>query len=402
MKQNLVIIGFGMASHRLLKSLVAAGHQWNITVIGAEPEPAYNRILLSPVLAGEMSADELALAPASWYRDNGIRLHLGDGVASLDRSNRVVVTEQGARFGYDRLVFATGSRPARPGFEGDTLPGVVGLRNLADTRWLLQQSKAKRRAVVLGGGFLGLEAAEGLRKQGMEVSLVHRGSHLLNRQLDATAGELLGRTLGERGLSLYLENAITRVTTMDPIRGVELRDGTLLAADLVVVAAGISPNRELAEDAGLDCGRGIRVDDRLVTSDPAIHALGECCQFGELTYGLVEPVNRQADLLAARLTGAEARYQEAPVATRLKISGIEVFSCGELDSRRPGIESIVYHDRHGGEYRHLLLASNRLVGAILYGDTSAGPWLFDHLQQGTDLGPWRAQLAFGEAYCGAA
>ena len=402
MKQDLVIIGFGMASHRLLQSLVAAGHNWNITVIGSEPDPAYNRILLSPVLAGEMTSEDLYLSPLDWYRRNGIRLHLGDGVATLERDNRVAVTEQGRRFPYDRVVFATGSRPARPGFEGDNRPGVVGLRNLADTHWLLEQTHTQRHAVVLGGGFLGLEAAEGLRRQGMQVSLVHRGHYLLNRQLDATAGQLLGQTLSKRGLDLYLENGITRVLGKDPIRQVALHDGTLLDADLVVVAAGITPNREVAEYAGLACERGILVDDQLLTSDPAIHALGECCQFGDRTYGLVEPVNQQADVLAGRLCGADTVYEDKAVATRLKISGINVYSCGELDSRHPGIESIVYHDRHSGEYRNLLLEDNRLVGAILYGDTSAGPWLFEHLQQGTDLEPWRAQLAFGEAYCEAA
>ncbi|WP_243865007.1 NAD(P)/FAD-dependent oxidoreductase [Halospina denitrificans] len=402
MERDLVIIGHGMASQRLLESLVAGRHPWRITVIGAEPERAYNRILLSPLLAGEVTPEQLSFAGPDWYQRHGIRLHTGDGARTIDREQCCVVTEQGARFDYDRLVIATGSRPSSLGLEGENLQGVMGFRSLADVHWLTEQAAEGRRAVVIGGGFLGLEAAEGLRKQGMAVTLVHRGAYPLTRQLDATAGGLLVETLRERGLKLALNSQPARLVGSSRVEALELADGTELPAELVVIAAGITPNREIAADAGLDCGQGIRVDECLTTSDPRVHALGECCEFAGQTYGLVEPVNRQADVLAQHLSGLTAGYRDEPVATRLKISGIDVFSCGETDNPGDGTESIVYHDRRAGEYRHLLLRDNRLVGAILYGDASAGPWLFEHLQQGTDLSDWRPRLAFGEAHCEAA
>lgn len=402
MERDLVIIGHGMASQRLLESLVAGNHRWRITVIGAEPERAYNRILLSPFLAGEVASGQLPFAGADWYQCQGIRLHTGDGVRSIDREEGRVVTENGVCFPYDRLVIATGSRPSALGLPGENLEGVMGFRSLADAHWLTAQAMEGRRAVVIGGGFLGLEAAEGLRKQGMAVTLVHRGAYPLTRQLDATAGGLLAETLRERGLELALDSQPARLAGSSRVEALELADGTALPADLVVIAAGITPNREIAEDAGLDCGRGIRVDEHLTTSDSRIHALGECCEFQGRTYGLVEPVNRQADVLAQHLGGLSACYRDEPVATRLKISGIDVFACGETHNPGDGTESIVYHDRRAGEYRHLLLRDNRLVGAILYGDASAGPWLFEHMQQGTDLGDWRPRLAFGEAHCEAA
>ena len=402
MERDLVIIGHGMASQRLLESLVSTDHPWRITVIGAEPERAYNRILLSPLLAGEASSEQLSFASEDWYQRHGIHLQTGDGVSTIDRQERCVVTQQGWRFHYDRLVIATGSRPSSLGLEGENLPGVMGFRNLADVHWLSGQAVPGRRAIVIGGGFLGLEAAEGLRKQGMAVTLVHRGAYPLTRQLDATAGGLLADTLQQRGLTLALNSHPARLIGASQVLGLELADGIGLPGDLVVIAAGITPNREPGEDAGLDCGKGIRVDECLRTSDSRIHALGECCEFQGQTYGLVEPVNRQADVLAQHLAGLAVGYRDEPVATRLKISGIDVFSCGETNNPGDGTESIVYHDRQAGEYRHLMLRDNRLVGAILYGDASAGPWLFEHLQQGTDLSQWRPRLAFGEAHCEAA
>jgi len=401
MNGNLVVIGHGMASQRLLESLVSAGNPWRVTVIGAEPEPAYNRILLSPLLAGDVTAEQLPFEEEGWYQRHDIRLHNGDGVHRIDREEQCVVTDKGHRFHYDRLVFASGSRPSSLGLEGESLEGVTGFRNLGDMRWLNGRAGPGGRAVVIGGGFLGLEAAEGLRKQGMAVSLVHRGAYPLTRQLDPVAGGMLADTLRQRGMDLVLNTQPARIQGESRATALELADGRVLPADLVVIAAGITPNREAGETAGLDCGRGIRVDEALTTSDPRIHAIGECCEFEHQTYGLVEPVNRQADVLAQRLSGTDAEYLEEPVATRLKISGIEVFSCGETDAG-DDTESIVYHDRRGGEYRRLVLRDNRLVGAVLYGDASAGPWFFEHLRQGTDLSDWRPRLAFGEAHCEAA
>jgi len=399
---ELVIIGHGMATQRLLESLAGEQHGWRVTVISDEPELAYNRILLSPWLAGETTTDALALASPGWYANQGVQLHQGDGVAWIDRAARAVITRAGHRIPFDRLVIATGSRPAIPGIEGADLEGVTGFRSFEDARWMAEGSRQGGNAVVIGGGFLGLEAAEGLRAQGMTVSVVHRGHSPLNRQLDATAGGMLAEALRRRGMVLHLANGVDRIQGNGRVEAVRLQDGRELAADLVVMAAGIQPNRELAEEAGLECERGIHVDATLTTSDERIHALGECCQFRDQTYGLVEPVYRQAEVLADRLCGGRRVYRETPVATRLKISGVDVFSCGDIEPRDRDTESILYHDRRGGEYRRLLLKNNRLVGAVLYGDASMGPWLFEHLSRGTDLSAWRASLAFGEAYCEAA
>ena len=401
-RPHLVIIGHGMGAQRLLQSLSEPFRQrWSITVIGGEPELAYNRIQLSGWLAGDVSPDALTLKEPQWFSDRGYRVHSGDPAIAIDRHQCCVHTQSGLRIGYDRLVLATGSRSAFPELPGIQRSGIQGFRDQADTRQLLEEAQPGNTAVVIGGGFLGLEAADGLRRRGMEVTVLHRSTHLLNRQLDPVAGQLLADTLAARGINIRLESRVAGFDGTDRVRHVALESGETLPADRVVMATGITPNLELAREAGLETDRGIRVDHTLTTSDPLIHALGECCQLADQTYGLVEPVNRQAEVLADRLDGGESLYRDTAVATRLKISGVELFSCGEI-AAGPDTESIVYHDRQGGEYRHLLLRNNRLAGAVLYGDTSTGPWLFEHLQQGTDLAPWRAQLAFGEAHCEAA
>ncbi|TVP52743.1 MAG: NAD(P)/FAD-dependent oxidoreductase [Halomonadaceae bacterium] len=405
--QRLVIIGHGMAAQRLLQSLVAEPAQpWAITVIGEEPETAYNRILLSPLLAGEADSSSLPLCDQHWYQQHQIHCISGDPVTAIDPQAQQVSTASGQQVGYDRLVLATGSRPALPPLPGVERPGIQGFRTLEDTRALQLAARQGGHALVVGGGFLGLEAAEGLRKQGMQVTLLHRSSHLLNRQLDATAGQLLAETLQARGLNLRLETQVAGFHGKDahresPVAAVELTSGETLAADLVVIATGIRPNSELAAAAGLVCDRAVVVDQTLTTSNPHIHALGECCQFHEHTFGLVDPVNQQADVLAAHLLGQPAHYHLSEQATRLKISGIELFSCGQVVPAE-GTESITYYDREQQEYRHLLLRDNRLVGAVLYGDARTGPWLFRQLRQGADLTPWRELLVFGEAHCGAA
>ncbi|MDX5298121.1 MAG: FAD-dependent oxidoreductase [Gammaproteobacteria bacterium] len=402
---TLLIVGHGMATQRLLQNWVASGGQartaLRIQVLGDEPHAAYNRIMLSSVLAGEAGLAQLPLATDAWYAQHGIEVISGDPAIRLDRATRKVHTLSGRQLSYDRLIIGTGSRPAALGVPGEDLPGVIGFRTLADTQALLDAARQHRRAVVIGGGFLGLEAAEGLRKQGMTVTLLHRSSHLLNRQLDAAAGALLADDLSQRGLRIHLNTRISGLLGRSRVRAVELADGSVISTDLVVIAAGITPNVELGRDAGLICEHGLCVDSRLSTSDPRIHALGECAQFGPHTWGLVEPLYRQADILSALLHGETAQYREAPVATRLKISGINLFSCGRVEAGAD-TESIIYHDREHGIYRHLLLRDQRLVGAVLYGDTRDGPWYFDQLQRGADIAPWRAQLAFGEPFCQAA
>ena len=398
MARKLLIIGHGMVSQRLLQELAGRQHDWTITVIGAEPEAAYNRIMLSPLLAREIEAGELPLASTDWYHRHQIKLHLGDPVIAIDRQQRRATTAAGHPFDYDALVLATGAEAAQPVVPGARLDGVLAFRTLAHTRELQARAARGGRAVVVGGGFLGLEAAEGLRKQGMTVTVLHRNSHLLNRQLDPEAADRLTRDLRARGLAIELDASVAALEGDTAVQGVTLTDGSRLAADLVVFATGIRPNRHLAADAGLGVDQGIVVDSQLRTDDPAIHALGECAQFGGHCYGLVDPLYRQAGVLAAVLGGEGAHFSHEPVATRLKISGLQLFSCGAITPDQD-TESLVLRDHDTGQYRRLLLRDNRLAGAVLYGDTRHGPWYYQHLCQGTDLTPWRDQLLFGADFC---
>lgn len=402
--EKLVICGHGMVAQRLLECLSGySNHGFSpIVVISGEPAAAYNRILLSAVLAGDADPDSLALQTDDWYRQRGIELRQGDPVRRIDRSRRQVVTNEGHIESYDRLVLATGSRSASLGLAGETLSGVVGFRDLQDTNTLIRLSQHHRRAVVIGGGFLGLEAAEGLRQRGMDVTVLHRGPHLLNRQLDATGGALLKTSLTKRGLTIQTGTAPIALLGKQAVRAVQLDDDTLIRTDLVVIAAGITPNSELAREAGLACGRAVRVDGQLRTSDDAIFAVGECAQVGETTSGLVEPGYQQAEVLAQVLAqpGCDRHYTPTVVPTRLKISGIPIFSCGQTDADH-GTESLVWQDYETNRYCRLLIRHQRLTGAVLFGITDDGPWYTQRIQQADDISADRANLAFGQAYCGA-
>ncbi|SEM05147.1 NAD(P)/FAD-dependent oxidoreductase [Halomonas daqiaonensis] len=404
--EHLVIIGNGMAGHRLVEALLKrSDHPARITVIGDESAAAYNRILLSPWLAGEMERDALTLREAAWYADHGIELVLGERVTSIGRAERRLTTDAGRTFDYHRLVLATGSRPTMPDVPGIELRGVHGFRDLEDVATLTEAAEQGGHAVVIGGGLLGLEAAEGLRKTGqskgpsLDVSLLQRSSRLMNRQLDATAAGLLEAELVSRGLRIHTEARLAALEGNEAGRvvAVHLEDGRRLAADCVVVAAGITPNAELGQRAGLDVDRAIVVDDTLTTSDASIHALGECCQFEGTTYGLVEPIWRQVEVLAAVLCGDDvAGFREQPSATKLKISGISLFAFGPIEAD-PDHDVLAYHDPEQGDYRRLLLRAGRLEGAILYGDTDMGPWLFTQAQAGSDLTACRQALLLGSA-----
>lgn len=400
-KGTLVICGHGMVAQRLLEQLHDGGHPFSrVVVIGGEPEPAYNRVLLSSVLAGEATVDQIRLKDTAWYETAGIERHYGDPVATIDREGQWVATANGLRVDYDTLVLATGARPAPLGIPGEDLDGVLTFRDLRDTRRLIDLSQRYGRAVVIGGGFLGLEAAEGLRCRGMAVTVLHRNPHLLNRQLDTTGSELLADSLGERGVGIRTGRAPTALLGKHRVRAVQLDDDTLISTDLVITAAGITPNAGLADDAGLDCGRGIRVDRQLRTSDPAIFALGECCEIDGQTFGLVDPGYEQARVLAQVLKdgASEQRFHAASQPTRLKISGIPIFSCGQTREDEH-TESIVWQDYDQNRYCRLLLREGRLVGTVLFGETSDGPWYAEQIHQGRDLTPWRANLAFGREYC---
>lgn len=402
--RKLVICGHGMVAQRLLEQLATRDHGFDpIVVLSGEPAPAYNRILLSSVLAGEAAPDSLTLKADDWFQAQGIHRRQGDPVVAVDRNRKQVMTASGHSETYDDLVLATGSRPASLGVPGEELEGVMGFRDLRDTEKLIRISQRNRRAVVIGGGFLGLEAAEGLRRRGMAVTLLHRSGHLLNRQLDAVGGELLAQALTERGLTIRTLTTPVALLGNRRVRAVQLDDDTLISTDLVVVAAGITPNAELARDAGLACGRAIQVDDQLRTSDPHIFALGECCQIGEQTFGLVDPGYQQADVLAEVLAGGDgpSQYTASVVPTRLKISGIPIFSCGQTETDA-ATESVVWQDHDSNRYCRFLIRDNRLTGAVLFGETQDGPWYAERIQRGDDITAYRAQLAFGQAFCEAA
>lgn len=399
---HLVIIGNGMASHRLIEALVKQPTRpQRITVISAEPTPAYNRILLSPLLAGEIQQDALTLRDADWYAEQGVTLILGEKVEHLNRDNQTVTTHTGRTLNYHRLVLATGSRPAVPDVPGCTLEGVRGFRDLQDAATLEAIAKRGGHTLVIGGGLLGLEAAEGLRKRGnnLTVSVLQRSEYLMNRQLDATASQLLENELAQRGLTLITGAQLARFEgdTNGHVAKVHLANGRQLEATSVIIAAGIIPNKALAHRAGLATGRGIVVDHLLTTSDPAISALGECCQFNDTTYGLVEPIWRQVDVLVATLCGAPTPgYADAPSATKLKISGVALYAFGPTEASAEH-DVLSYHDLERGDYRRLLLRDGQIEGAVLFGDTSQGHWYFEQALAGTDISPYRHVLLFGAA-----
>lgn len=404
-KDTLIVCGHGMVAQRFLEELVSKASipYRNIIVFNGETAAAYNRVQLSALLSGETDEESLPLKPDAWFARHGIQVHHSETVHAIAPHNRTVTTSTGKVFSYSTLVIATGASPARLGIPGEQLNGVMNFRDLNDTRALIELSQRQQRAVVVGGGFLGLEAAEGLLRRGMDVTLLHRSGHLLNRQLDPESGKLLSDALTGRGLKILTSTSPIQVLGQESVRAIQLNDQTLITTDLIVIATGITPNRELAQNAGLACGRGIQVNSQLQTSNPHIFALGECCEFNGETFGLVEPGYQQAKTLACVLAGATkgAAYQPSKTATRLKIGGIPVFSCG-LQAPDEHTESLISQDITTGGYNHLLVRDNRLVGAILMGNTSQGPWYQALINDNVDIQSFRAQLPFGKPYCEAA
>ena len=400
MKPNLVVVGNGMAGMRTVEELLALDPDlYGITVFGAEPHGNYNRVLLSPLLAGEKQVDEIMLHPRAWYADKGITLHAGDPVVRIDRRRRVVVARSGLETPYDRLLLATGSTPFMLPVPGNSLPGVVGFRDLQDVDTMLAAARRGGRAVVIGGGLLGLEAAYALQRRGMSVTVVHVAASLMNQQLDGEAGRLLKESLERSGLRILLGAQTSAIVGETRAEAVRFADGSELPADLVVMAAGVRPNIALAREAGLYCERAILVDDTLQTYDPRIYAVGECVQHRRVTFGLVAPVWEQARVCAAHLAGAgHRRYVQAATATRLKVTGIDLFSAGDIAGGADS-EELVLRDRHAGVYKRLVLAGGRVTGAVLMGDVGDGPWYFDLIQRGADVSHLRDRLLFGEALC---
>jgi nitrite reductase (NADH) large subunit len=397
-RASLVVIGNGMAGMRTVEELLKLDpDRYRITVFGAEPHGNYNRILLSPVLAGEKTVDDIMLHTRDWYAANGITLHAGDPVVRIDRKRRTVHAASGLAVTYDRLLVATGSKPFVLPVSGNALPGVIGFRDLHDVDTMLAASRAGGHAVVIGGGLLGLEAANGLLRQGMEVTVVHVTASLMNQQLDGPAAELLRASLERRGLRILLSRQTAAIEGEGRVQAVRFADGETIPADLVVMAAGVRPNVELAKGAGLHVERAIVVDDTLQTYDPRIYAVGECVQHRRATFGLVAPIWDQARVCAAHLAGAgHRRYVQQATATKLKVTGVDLYSAGDIVGGE-GSEDLVLRDRRGGVYKRLVLSGRRLTGAVLYGDVADGPWYFELIQNRTDITPIRNQLLFGQA-----
>ncbi len=402
-KPKLVLVGNGMAGVRTLEELLKiAPDHYDITVFGAEPHPNYNRILLSPVLAGEMTVPEIVLNDLQWYADNGIKLHLNKKVTKVDRVRRQVVAEDGTVESYDRLLLATGSNPFMLPIPGNDLPGVIAYRDIADTDAMIEAARTHRHAVVIGGGLLGLEAANGLKLRGMDVTVVHVGPWLLERQLDEVAGRMLQQSLEERGLKFLLQKNTEALIAGESgrVAAIRFKDGMQIPADLVVMAVGIRPNTALAESSGIHCNRGIVVSDTLQTYDPKIYAVGECVSHRGIAYGLVAPLFEQAKVCANHLAGyGIGRYQGSVTSTKLKVTGIDLFSAGDFMGGSD-TEDIVLHDPAGGVYKRLVLKDNKLVGGVLYGDTADGSWYFQLLREGKDVSEIRDHLMFGQSNLG--
>jgi nitrite reductase (NADH) large subunit len=403
-KMKLVMVGNGMAGVRTLEELLKiAPELYDITVFGAEPHPNYNRILLSPVLAGEQTIDEIILNPLSWYAEHGITLHTGRKVVKVDRVRRVVIAEDGTEAEYDRLLLSTGSNPFILPVPGKDLKGVISYRDIADTEAMIEASKAYRKAVVIGGGLLGLEAANGLMLRGMDVTVVHVMPWLMERQLDDTAGKLLQKSLEARGIRFEI-GAHTEALVPDKdgrVMAIRFKDGRELPADLVVMAVGIRPNTALAESMGLHCGLrkggGIAVNDTMQTmTDPRIYAVGECAAHRGIAYGLVAPLFEQGKVCATHLAQfGIGRYSGSTTSTKLKVTGIDLFSAGNFTGGE-GCEEIVLNDPWGGVYKKLVIKDDKLVGACLYGDTVDGSWYFKLMREGRKVADIRDKLMFGE------
>ena len=400
MKPSLVVVGNGMAGMRTVEELLAlAPDLYDITVFGAEPRVNYNRIMLSPVLAGEKTAEEIVLHPRSWYEEHGITLYAGDPIVAIDRKRRIVRARSGREVAYDRLLLATGSQPFIVPVPGADLPGVVGFRDLDDVDTMLQAARDCKHAVVIGGGLLGLEAANGLLRRGMDVTVVHLTGSLLNQQLDVDASLLLKSALEGRGLRMVLGAETEAILGDGKVERVRFKDGSEAPADLVVMAAGVRPNVALARAAGLHVERAIVVDDTLQSYDPRVYAVGECVQHRKATFGLVAPIWDQARVCAAHLAGlGHRRYVQQATATKLKVTGIDLYSAGDIVGG-PGTQDLVLRDRRAGVYKRLVLAGNRITGAVLYGDVADGPWYFDLIQRGADVSALRDRLLFGPAMC---
>jgi nitrite reductase (NADH) large subunit len=400
-RQRLVVIGNGMAGARAVEELLVrgGGERYEITVFGDEPGGSYNRILLSDVLNGSRQAGEIVLNPVDWYAENGITLHAGERVERIDRETRTVHTAS-RTVPYDLLLLATGSRALVPdlaglrGSEGDK-HGLFVFRSLDDCRRIAGHATKSRRAAVVGGGLLGLEAARGLLEHGVEVHVVHQAGHLMNRQLDPEAGDILQARMERLGVRVHVDRRTVEVLGEDSVTGLRFAGGETLECDMVVLACGIVPNAELARDCGLEVERAVLVDDCMRSvSEPAIYAVGECVQHRGVVYGLVAPLWEQARVLAEHLTGRASTYRGSKVSARLKVMGVDLAAMGTMDAEDAEDEVVRFSDPKRGVYKKLVIRDDRLVGAIILGDGDRAPYLMQAFERGTPLPEQRASLFF--------
>lgn len=399
-QQKLLIVGNGMAAGRMVDELIARDpHRFSITVIGDEPHGSYNRIMLSPVLSGESTALSIIQKPAAWYAENGMRFLAGVKVVRINRAQKTVDCDNGEQVEYDHLIMATGSRPARIPAKNQDLTGVMAFRTLDDVDTILALGETAKHAIVIGGGLLGLEAAYGMAVRGIDVTLVHRSGWLLNRQLDSASGALLEQVMAHKGVRFRLSREVVSFNGNRRVESATLTGGETLPCDIAVIATGITPNAELGFEAGLEGKRGIEVNDYLATSDPAISAIGECSEHNGETFGLVEPIWQHCTSLADRLAlNVRTAYQNMPVATKLKVSGVQVFSAGDwltTDQHR----EVVYQDVARNIYRKLLLKNNRIVGIVFFGDVRDGQYFFELMEHGVVVTQALPQLLMGRAFC---
>jgi nitrite reductase (NADH) large subunit len=395
--EPLVVIGNGMAAARFVGELadVALGRH-AVAVVGEEPRLAYNRVLLSSLLAEEISASDIELKSARWWQERGVTLRYGCAATAIDRFKRTVTLADGRELRFSKLVIATGSRAIKPDVPGMELPGVLTFRDLADVGAMAESAGRGIQIAVIGGGLLGIEAASGLAKRGARVTLIHLMDRLMERQLDPQASHMLKGEIEKRGVRVLLNAETGCIEGAERASGVALKDGTRIDADLVVVAIGIRPNIELAEQAGVITDRGIAVNGRLETSAAGIYAIGECVQHEGHCYGLVEPAYEQARALAWHLAGRSERYEGSVLSTNLKVSGVSVFSAGNFLGGE-GSEEIVLSDPGFGAYKKLVIRNNKLIGAVLYGDAADALWYRDLIRSGESIQSFRDELAFGQA-----
>tara|TARA_R110001592_G_scaffold267611_1_gene533659 strand:- start:13055 stop:14302 length:1248 start_codon:yes stop_codon:yes gene_type:complete len=404
MSRNLVVIGNGMAGMKAVEEIISTSPDtFNITVFGSEPYGNYNRILLSPVLCGEKSIEDILINSFEWYEENNIQLFAGEDktVVRIDRHKKIVYAADGTQAAYDRLLIATGSKPYILPLPGNNLAGVMAFRDIYDVNKMLNYSENSKHAIVVGGGLLGLEAANGLAQRGMHVTVVHHNEVLLNRQLDKEAAHLLKHELESRGIHFKLSSSTQEIIDdgNGHVGSVTFKDGSRLSCDLFVMAVGVRPNMELAQSAGIYCEQGIIVSDTLQTFDPSIYAVGECIQHRGQTFGLVAPLFDQARVCANHLSGhGVAEYKTLATATKLKVSGIQLFSVGNFIGDEY-CQFITFKDPDAKRYTKLVIQNNQIIGVVLYGDSSQGSWFHSLMENQTDISSFRDSLIFGEHYC---